>query len=190
MNLCTEAEETSTPGAGYAYRRSKAAECRREPRYPFTAAVEAADPRSEGQLEARTSDISANGCYVDAMNPFPTGCCIRIRLIHEGQYLESSAQVRYSEPGGGMGVQFMDLEPGQREILNGWLAEASGEDARTELGEANSTGAQRLTPAPHDSLAVAEGFALEKMVVLLLRKGVLSEDEAHSIMQRLLKLGH
>jgi hypothetical protein len=45
-------------------------ERRRDLRYPFTAAVEAVEPKSQTKLNARTSDISLGRCYVDTINPF------------------------------------------------------------------------------------------------------------------------
>ena len=40
-------------------------ERRRHARYPFTATVEALEPKSQMLIQGRTSDLSRGGCYVD-----------------------------------------------------------------------------------------------------------------------------
>src|SRR5450432_1170190 len=72
-------------------------ERRRDLRYPFTAAVEAVEPKSQTKLNARTSDISLGGCYVDTINPFPVSSVIKIRLIKDGVTFEADAKVVLSQ---------------------------------------------------------------------------------------------
>jgi hypothetical protein len=60
-------------------------ERRRAPRYPFFAPAELTESTSGARLEAATSDLGSNGCYLDTMNPLPQGAIISIQITYQGQ---------------------------------------------------------------------------------------------------------
>lgn len=100
---------------------------RRWPRFPFVAIVFAIDPSSESAVTARTTDISAGGCYIDSVNPLPPGTKITIELVHKGESFHAVGEIRYSQPNMGMGVSFMQITQVNREILIRWIEELQTE---------------------------------------------------------------
>lgn len=105
-------------GARYAERRSV-------PRYPFVANVEIYEPLGRIRLEGQTSEISANGCYVDVLNPLEKNTVVQLRILREGQTFQTWGRVAYVQPNLGMGVAFFDTLEEQRRIIAEWLVELS-----------------------------------------------------------------
>ena len=62
---------------------------RRSPRFPFIASAQVVETRTEARLQARTSDLSREGCYLDMLNPLPTGTRLRINVTHHNQQLDA-----------------------------------------------------------------------------------------------------
>jgi hypothetical protein len=82
------------------------------------------------KLNARTSDLSRTGCYLDTLQPLPSGSAVRIRLRQGSESIEVHGVVRYVSRGLGMGVQFEDQIPAkQLAILENWLAMAAKQRA-------------------------------------------------------------
>ena len=96
------------------------------PRYPLILPAEVTDLLSSMKFNARTSDVSRTGCYVDMLQPLPQGAQIHLRLQNQGEVFESPAAVIYVSPGLGMGVAFAkNLQANQQAILDRWLAAAA-----------------------------------------------------------------
>jgi hypothetical protein len=86
--------------------------------------VEVVEVHSGARVSARTSDVSRTGCYVDTLNPVPTGTVVRVKFAQEGQELDLLARVVYLSPHLGMGVRFDEsITPAQLAVLDRWLAE-------------------------------------------------------------------
>lgn len=101
-------------------------------RCPLVASAEVTEPRSRALLSGRTSEIGLGGCYVDALNSFPEGTLVAVRILRDQGTFETTARVVYSDPGFGMGLAFTEMAPGQRSLLETWLAEiVSGLRAHT-----------------------------------------------------------
>jgi PilZ domain len=92
-------------------------------RCSFVASVEVTDVSSGARLSARTSELGMGGCYVDALNPFPAGTLITLRILRDKGAFEAKAKVAYSDAKFGMGVAFTEMARDQKAILEGWLAE-------------------------------------------------------------------
>lgn len=97
----------------------------RAPRYSLIAEASVVDLASGTQLHCRTYDISASGCYLDTMNPFPGGTRVQVSIRHNGETLETTGVVAYAQPNMGMGVHFEQIHPEQHARLERWLAELS-----------------------------------------------------------------
>jgi PilZ domain-containing protein len=152
------------------------AERRGASRHALVVNAEAEDLAARIKLPARVSDLSVYGCYLDTLNPFPAGTRTRIRLWKGDENFASTAVVVYSHESMGMGVAFTDVEPAAKQILRKWLGEAQGEissenssDSRRDT--ARDAGPQR-TKAEH----------VEKLVQILLNKGLLTVEEAQRIL--------
>lgn len=92
-------------------------------RCPFVASAEVTELRSGAQLSARTSELALGGCYVDALNPFPKGTEVELRIVRDQGVFETKARVAYCDPNSGMGLAFTEMTPDQRSLLEDWLAE-------------------------------------------------------------------
>jgi hypothetical protein len=93
-------------------------------RVPLILAVEVIEVQSGTRLSARTSDVSFTGCYIDTLNPTPTGTVVRVKLNHNGEELDLLARIVYVSPRLGMGVRFDEsISSDQLAILGRWLSE-------------------------------------------------------------------
>ena len=93
-------------------------------RKPLILAVEVVEVASGARLSARTSDVSRTGCYVDTLNPTPTGTVVRVKLAHDGEELDLLARIVYVSSRLGMGVRFDEsITPEQLAVLDRWLAD-------------------------------------------------------------------
>jgi hypothetical protein len=85
--------------------------------------AEVTEVDSGARLSARTSDVSRTGCYIDTLNPTPSGTVVRVKLTREGEELELLARIVYVSPRLGMGVRFDEsITPSQLAILDRWIA--------------------------------------------------------------------
>ena len=78
---------------------------------------------SGARLSARISELSLGGCYVDALNSFPAGTPVWLRILRDKGLFETEAKVVYCDPASGMGLAFAEMAPDQRSLLEEWLAE-------------------------------------------------------------------
>jgi PilZ domain len=92
-------------------------------RCPLVASAEVIDLQSQTRLSARTSEIGLGGCYVDALNPFPAGTRVNVKIMRDQGVFETEARVVYCDSTFGMGLAFAELPPTQRSLLEDWLAE-------------------------------------------------------------------
>jgi hypothetical protein len=101
-------------------------------RCALVAAAEVTEARSGARLSARISEIGLGGCYVDALNPFPDGTMVQLRILRDQGVFESTARVVYCDPGFGMGLAFTEILPTQRSVLEDWLAETVSQLRRNQ----------------------------------------------------------
>lgn len=92
-------------------------------RCPLVASAEVTELGSGTLLSARTAELGLGGCYVDALNPFPEGTLVGLRILRDRGVFETKAKVVYCDPTFGMGLAFTDMTPDQRSLLEDWLAE-------------------------------------------------------------------
>ena len=95
-------------------------------RHPFVAVAELTGVGSNQRVAAQTTQLSSTGCYLGAVNPFPEGSRIRIRLKKDGQVFESEARVLHVHAEFGMGVIFENVTPEQQRVLDALLSAAEG----------------------------------------------------------------
>jgi|SRR5437588_2057450 len=81
----------------------------------------------------QVTDISLGGCYVQTASPLPAGSKLVLDLLLNESRLHAQGAVRSSHPGLGMGINFLDMGPEQREQIEQfvkWFAGAClGSDA-------------------------------------------------------------
>jgi len=157
-------------------------ERRAHPRYHFTACVAAIDTKYRTTMNARTSDISRGGCYVDAFCPFPVNSDVKLRLTSEKRSLVTKAKVVCSRTGMGMGLEFRELEEPQLRVLDEWLGELSGmKPIQSESCEAPWEGDSE--PAVDRT----QWYVLHELVVALMRKSLLGHAEGKAMLRKLLE---
>ena len=99
-------------------------EKRRTPRFPFDAVAEITERGSSGELLARVSELSVNGCYIDEQNPFPSGTIVTLKIVSESEVFDATARVLYARPNLGMGLVFQDVSLRSGAVLRQWLLAA------------------------------------------------------------------
>jgi PilZ domain len=102
-------------------RGTSGAERRLASRRPISAAAVVVDSDASLRIEARCSDLSMRGCYVDTLNPFPVGTDAHIALQMAGAVVATRARVNCSHVGMGMGLSFHGLTAEQKSLLSKWL---------------------------------------------------------------------
>ena len=100
-------------------------ERRRAPRYPFIADAEVTEIATDTKLNAKTSDLSIGGCFLDMLNPSPEGTEIQVRISHASTTFIARGRVVFVFPNMGMGVVFTSVEDNQLAALQKWLSELS-----------------------------------------------------------------
>jgi hypothetical protein len=100
-------------------------ERRQTPRFPFIATVEVLETGAAVGVAARVTELSLYGCYVEISDPLRKGAHAVLKVYSEGKYFESRGTVLYSQPGLGMGVGFLNVNPHYLTVLKFWLIEAA-----------------------------------------------------------------
>jgi hypothetical protein len=74
---------------------------------------------SSGKREARISDLSMGGCYVDTIASAPEGEPVKISIqTPSGESMQFEGEVAYVLPGFGFGIRFTDLTDERTDFLN------------------------------------------------------------------------
>jgi hypothetical protein len=99
---------------------------RDSPRYALTLVAIVTELATANVLNARSSDVSRSGCYVDTLQPLPPGANVKILLRSGDEIFEAPASVVYMCPGLGMGVNWgLNLPDKAMAMLDRWLAKAA-----------------------------------------------------------------
>ncbi len=107
-------------------------ERRRTPRYPFVASAELVEQKTDVRMATRVSELSLHGCYLDMMNPFPTGTLVVVKISAGEGFFEAKSKIIYSQPNIGAGVAFLEVTSASENALQCWLDEAEKERVRSE----------------------------------------------------------
>jgi hypothetical protein len=70
-----------------------------------------------GKVNWRISDLSAEGIFIDSMLWLPIGSTLKLKFMIHDRKIRATGEVRYFLPHVGMGVQFIDLDPYDREVI-------------------------------------------------------------------------
>jgi PilZ domain len=157
------------------------AERRRNLRFPFSATVEAIEPKSGTKVTGRTSDLGLGGCYVDTLSPFPVGTEATIRILRQNESFEAQAKVVYSLIGMGMGLAFVSAQPKQVRLFQRWLLEISG-----KVVPAKETSEQdEVKTHPAEKTQTMKYVVLSDLIMTLMQKKVLTEAEGKDLLRKL-----
>jgi hypothetical protein len=69
------------------------------------------------RMNTRINDLSTTGVFVDSMTSFPEGTILTIKFKLRDTEITVNGEVRYCMPQIGMGIQFIDLRPELRDLI-------------------------------------------------------------------------
>jgi hypothetical protein len=106
---------------------------RRAPRYAFTATAKAID--SSDVRPAIVKDLSIFGAYLEMPDPFSKGATILVKIRTQTDFFQCNATVAHSTDGLGMGIEFSNMNPAFRTVLQEWLLRLyQPESPKTTIG--------------------------------------------------------
>lgn len=173
------------------------------PRRPCRFEALVTEEGTDVSLPAKVTDISLGGCYLEMLSPLPVDALIDLTMNPSNMTLKMNGRVRTSQTGMGMGVEFTGLTPGEFEKLRKIAPPDSGTPHQAkqpsrqrreiadpvmelqleiEHGHRGPTSASALTNAVQSSTA----DALEAILRVLSRRGVISRGEVAEELQKLL----
>ena len=114
-------------------------ERRQMTRYDFGAIAEVVDLDSREDMIVVTRDLSFSGCFVKTRTPFRAGTEVRLRIAYGGSDFAASGMVTGHITREGMGIEFTEMGPRDRAIIEEWLTVVALKDmdrpgASTEAG--------------------------------------------------------
>jgi len=161
--------------------KSGGPESRAQVRFPFTAAAEVCELRSQARVSGRCSDLSAGGCYVDTLSPFAVGAIVRVRMERDARVFEAVAVVAYAPVSMGMGLTFTEIKHEYRGVLRAWIAELSGE-------RISEPAASTTEPEAGEIEADANLHSvLNELIYLLVRKKIIAENIGAELIRKMLR---
>ena len=95
--------------------------CRRWERHKISVVIALHDEQSTTPLRVTATDVSASGCYVETMSPLSIGTSLKVDFWIASEKLTTRSFVRTSDPGVGMGIEFMGLNPADRKRFQDYL---------------------------------------------------------------------
>lgn len=100
-------------------------ERRKTPRFPFSGTVEILQKGATASTSARVTELSLYGCFMETAAPLEKGVQLLLKVYSDGKYFESHGSVLYAQPGQGMGVGFLNVNPHYLTVLKMWLIGAA-----------------------------------------------------------------
>jgi hypothetical protein len=95
----------------------------------------------------RVTDVSARGAFVETLAPYPVGTVVTVSLQLGAEPIEAAARVAFSDPGVGIGVEFIRLSTPARLRLDAGLHRLVNGGRGTLSGRRRAAN-RRAAPAP------------------------------------------
>ena len=110
---------------------------RRAQRYPFVATAEAID--SSDVRPASVKDLSIFGAYFALPDPFSKGTVVLVKIRTQTEFFQCNATVAHSTGGLGMGIEFSNMNPAFRTVLQEWLSGLSMSERQQKSAESEDS---------------------------------------------------
>jgi len=108
--------------AGQSKASAKGSERRRFTRHNINFPITISFPQAaRSHMQCSATDIGGRGCYVESLVPLATGTEIVVTLWIDSEKVTCRGTVRASDPGVGMGIEFLDLQVQIQERLQEYL---------------------------------------------------------------------
>ena len=146
-------------------------------RTPLAARIDILEKSTEAAITGRVTDLSLGGCYADTINAFAEGTEVQVRIEHDLKSVELDGEVRFTQPGLGMGIRFHGVTPDQLEIMTEWLVAVPEDDAEQANAKPRVEARKDTAGLPADILTA--------LIEMLARRGLLSGDEKEELLGRL-----
>ncbi|MGB8475086.1 MAG: PilZ domain-containing protein [Candidatus Acidiferrum sp.] len=105
---------------------------RRGFRFAVDASAEIAPEASpSATIPVRATEISLHGCHIETPSPFAELTPVFVKIFYESEYFEAKGTVIYVKPSEGMGVEFRDLKPHCKIVLQRWILAALRKQPKT-----------------------------------------------------------
>ena len=155
-------------------------------------------------LPAKITDLSMSGCYAEMLSPLPVDTLVEVTLNPGDTTFHVHGKVRISQMGMGMGIAFTGVSPADFEKLRklappDLTARAPATMQSPHLPVRPSAPAPHAAPPPNHQRAdhppapqmpparqATTSDALEAVVRVLFRKGILSRSELAEELEKLL----
>jgi PilZ domain len=82
------------------------------------------------RIASRVSELSMHGCYLDMMNPFPSGTFVLVKISAGEDFFQAKGKIVYSQMNMGAGVVFLEFDKASGLALERWMEEAKNEALR------------------------------------------------------------
>jgi PilZ domain len=106
---------------------------RRGFRFLLNAAAEVAPENTpSATVSVRATEISLHGCYLETPAPFGEFTQVFVKIFYEYEYFEAKGTVLYVKPTEGMGIEFRDMKPPCRIVLQKWILAALRNKSKAE----------------------------------------------------------
>jgi hypothetical protein len=156
--------------------------------------IEAAvvDEMSSMNLPVKVTDVSLGGCYVEMLAPLPVNSSVELTLDTSQGAIHARGKVIASQMGMGMGIAFTGMSPEDferlREIAPPVVAPSEREHTKPRPAVAVSAIPSNGGHARQRALQVAPSTqeVLESILRILLRKGIVSEEEMAEEFEKLI----
>jgi hypothetical protein len=171
---------------------SPGVEQRRFPRVSCRIEATLVDETSAMALQVKVTDLSLGGCYVEMLAPLPLGSSVEVALDIAQGVIRARGKVVVAQAGMGMGIAFTSVALEDFEKLR----EIAPPGPRpTEREQVNPPAPPRATPSSppngrsnHRASQIAPSTqeVLEAILRILLRKGIVSEEEMAKEFEKLI----
>jgi hypothetical protein len=170
------ASSTGSPG-------SVADDKRKSPRYRCQGSARLREIASGVSTWATFTDISLNGCYVEAMSTFRVGAQLGLTMEVNGFRLESNGEVRVTYPNLGMGICFTTMSDPNREHLRELLRSLSRPSVT--LGARPEVNSSVVSAPPNTLSPIANpSAALTAVMRYFDERHILSREEFFRILRK------
>ena len=106
---------------------------RRGFRFSVSASAEISPEGSpSASVSVRATEISLHGCYLETPAPFAELAPVFVKIFYENEYFEAKGTVIYVKPSEGMGMEFRDLKPHCKVVLQRWILAALRNQSNTK----------------------------------------------------------
>jgi hypothetical protein len=167
-------------------------ERRRFPRVACRIEATVADLGSSMNLPVKVTDVSLGGCYAEMLSPLPVGSPVDLALDTAQGVVHARGKVVIAQTGMGMGVAFTAISPEDFEKLREVappVAQPAERERSSPRPQSNPTSAPsngRAASRRASQVAPTTQEVLEAILRILLRKGIVSEEEMAEEFEKLI----